>query len=101
MDQTTFWELIDKTRIAANNAPAKQSELLVTELTQLSPEDIMTFQTIHDNLLDDAFIADLWDAAYIIGCGCGDDGFRDFRDWLIGHGKQVFSNAINDAESLV
>jgi hypothetical protein len=101
MDRAAFWELIDKTRSVSDDDSRRQSELLINELAQRSPEDIMAFQTIHTGLFDDAYIADLWDAAFVISCGCSDDGFMDFRDWLIARGEAVFRGAIDDPESLV
>ena len=55
---------------------------------------------MHD-LLDKAYVATLWDAADIIGCGCSDDGFWDFRGWLIAQGQKVYENALSDPESLL
>jgi hypothetical protein len=43
----------------------------------------------------------LWAAAYIIGGGCSDDGFSDFRGWLICRGEKVYEAALRDPESLV
>jgi hypothetical protein len=101
MDLANFWELIDKTRSTSDGDPAKQSELLIIELARRSPEDIIAFMTIHYDLFCESYNADLWDAAYVINCGCSDDGFMDFRDWLIGRGEKVFRDAIVDPESLV
>lgn len=47
-----------------------------------------------------AYRWDLWGAAYIIAGGCSDDGFVDFRSWLISMGRHVFESAIENAESL-
>lgn len=101
MDTATFWEMIDKTREAANGDPRIQSDLLTEELAQLPENDILTFDSIFRDLRDQAYIADLWDAAHVIGCGCSDDGFLEFREWLIGRGKEVFDKALADPESLV
>ena len=32
--------------------------------------------------------------------GCSDDGFSDFRMWLIAQGKEVYLNALKDPDSL-
>jgi hypothetical protein len=47
-----------------------------------------------------AFQWDLWGAAYLIGGGCSDDGFADFRNWLISMGRRVFEEAVSSADSL-
>jgi len=100
MDTTTFWELINETRQSSGGEPTKQGELLVAALSQLSEDDILTYQEILDDLEDEAYIVELWNMAYIMDCGCGDDGFMDFRAWLIGQGKDVYEKALVDPESL-
>lgn len=43
----------------------------------------------------------LWDAASIIKeYGCGDDGFLDFRSWLVAQGKEVYLAALKDPDFL-
>ncbi|EKC76209.1 hypothetical protein LEA_04821 [human gut metagenome] len=32
--------------------------------------------------------------------GCSDDGFIDFRAWLIAQGKEVYMNALRDPDTL-
>ena len=101
MDTKEFWQLIDKTHSASGGDPDQQAELLVTELTKLSEAEIIDYQEILDDSQDEAYIAELWEMAYILDMGCGDDGFMDFRAWLIGQGKAVFEKALVDPESLV
>lgn len=50
--------------------------------------------------MDEAYRWDLWAAAYIIGGGCSDDGFMDFRATLISHGREIYEQALEDPESL-
>jgi hypothetical protein len=87
--------------VASNSDPSKQADLLVEALRQLSADEILAFEEILLDLIDKAYNATLWDAADIIGCGCGDSGFVDFRAWLISRGKKVFEDALIDPESLV
>jgi len=100
MDIKAFWELIDKTREAANGDARKQSDLLTEELTNLPEEEIISFDQIFRDLKDKAYIGNLWDAAIVIMGGCGDDGFQEFREWLVGRGKEAYENAIKDPETL-
>jgi hypothetical protein len=100
MDITAFWDLIDKTREASSGDPEKQSDLLVEELARLTVDDVLTFDSIFRDLMDTAYVADLWDAAYVIDCGCSDDGFSSYREWLIGRGKEAYDKALADPESL-
>jgi hypothetical protein len=101
MDIDEFWKLIDITRQAADGDVSKQADLLVEILVKRPLDQILAYGAIMDDLIDNAYDAALWDAADIIGCGCSDDGFWEFRGWLIAHGKQVYENAINDPESLL
>jgi len=100
MDVETFWKLIHTTREASGDDTSKQADLLVNALVPLSIDEIFAFETVWYDVMDFAYDAALWDAAYIIGCGCGDDGFRDFLAWLIAQGKEVYETALDDPESL-
>lgn len=101
MDIEFFWNLIEKTFEASIGNLSKQVELLTELLTQSSVDDIADYKTILDNLMDNAYDAGLWDAAIIINCGCSDDGFTDFRAWLIAQGKDVYEKALVEPEILV
>ena len=52
-------------------------------------------------MCDLAYTWKLWGAAYMIGGGCSDDGFIDFRYGLIAKGQTVFEAAVRDPDSLV
>jgi Protein of unknown function (DUF4240) len=103
MDIEQFWKLIEETHQDSQGDPRKQADLLVGELAKLSEADILSYQSILDDLKDKAYIAELWDVAFIMasGWGCSDDGFIDFRAWLIGQGQAVFEKALSDPEILV
>lgn len=100
MDQTLFWKLIDKSRRAANGDPEEQIDCLGDELLKLEPDDIAVFDKILSEYHAQAYNWGLWGAAYIIGGGCSDDGFADFRGWLISRGKEAYELALADPESL-
>jgi len=42
----------------------------------------------------------LWCCAYLIGGGCNDDRFSDFRSGLLFLGREIFENALTDADGL-
>lgn len=100
MDISSFWELIDKAREDSRGDPFKQADLLTKVLAQYPEEDILSYDSILWELMDKAYIADLWHAAYILCCGCSDDGFMDFRAWLIGQGEEIYEKALVNPESL-
>ena len=61
-------------------------------------------QNFHDILHAYEDLADkfgLWDAAGVMKeYGCSDDGFIDFRAWLIAQGREVYFAALADPDSL-
>lgn len=101
MDVEEFWKLIDTTRETSGGDISKHADLLVKALAQLPVDKILDYETIMYDLMDNAYDAVLWDAAYVIGCGCGDSGFSDFRAWLIAQGQDVYDRALSDPEGLV
>jgi hypothetical protein len=101
MDIEAFWRLIDATRKVSGDDVSRQADLLVDEVVQFSADEILAYHAIMDELMDKAYDAALWDAADIIGCGCSDDGFYEFRGWLIAQGKEVYEKALADPESLI
>lgn len=101
MNIIEFWKLIDKTREAAKGDARKQSVLLTEELAKLTEKEIISFEQIFRDLKDKAYIGNLWDAATLIMYGCSDSGFDEFREWLVGRGKEAYENAIDNPETLV
>jgi hypothetical protein len=102
----TFWQVIAASRAGFDPARrdgnmAAQTERLNQLLEALPTSDIQSFGRIFHGLFWSAYRWVLWAAAYIIGGGCSDDGFTDFRYWLISMGRDVFTRALADPESLV
>jgi hypothetical protein len=101
LDELTFWSLIEQIRHEALDDGDKQVELLFQALVQLTKDEILAFYRIMNQQMNLSKTAELWNAASIITCGCSDDGFLDFRAWLIGQGKNMFEMVLKDPESLV
>jgi Protein of unknown function (DUF4240) len=101
MNKETFWKIIDSSRQEAANDPDVQIDTLEEALSKLSPEDIVAFDRWMREYHLRAYTWELWAAAYIIGGGCSDDGFMDFRGWLISKGEKVYEAAFADPETLV
>jgi hypothetical protein len=95
MDYLQFWHLVDSTRGQEDRA-----EKLAKLLEGHSPEDIVRFRLVYDDLMHAANKVDLWGAAYTINGGCSDDGFYYFREGLIELGQPVFEAAVKDPDSL-
>jgi hypothetical protein len=95
-----FWELVDESRHRAKGHSVIQIALLKEMLEGLPPEEIVAFGHRFDELHARAYTWDLWGAAYLVGGGCSDDGFADFRGWLISQGEEVYESALANPESL-
>ncbi|MEZ4456519.1 MAG: DUF4240 domain-containing protein [Gemmatimonadales bacterium] len=97
MTRDQFWTVIDSARRLDPDEPA---EGLRKVLGRLKLAEIAGFQAHFDELFDAACRWDLWGAAYLMGGGCSDDGFIDFRYGLISHGRRVYEAALADPDSL-
>ena len=95
-----FWELIDEARRRAKGNSEDQLALLGKMLGELPEDQIVAFGTAFDQHHARGYTWDLWGAAYLIGGGCSDDGFADFRGWLISQGQSVYDAALSNPESL-
>jgi hypothetical protein len=106
MEIGRFWEIIELSRRKlrldeSDGNMERQRQEFEALLSELSPEEIIAFDRQLIEQMNTAYRWDLWGAAYIIASGCSDDGFVDFRGWLISMGRQVFESAMADVESLV
>jgi hypothetical protein len=108
MNETWFWEIIDKSRARARELPSRphqdfidrHSQALAEMLRQLPAEKIADFDHCFWTIHRQAYRWDLWGYAYWLHGGCSDDGFTDFRSCLISLGKDAFLAALNDPDSL-
>lgn len=97
MDKAQFWQLIEASQNKKRDCE-KQTAKLEQLLVKLDAEEILSFDGIFSSLWKEAYNWDLWAVAYIVGGGCSDDSFMDFRRWLIGQGQGYFEAALRDPE---
>jgi hypothetical protein len=95
--KTQFWEHVHKTR---RRDPEAHCERLEERLAKLPPDEILRFERWWWTLAREAYAWNLWGAAYLINGGCSNDGFMDFRDWLILQGRKVFEAAVKNPDTL-
>lgn len=100
MPESTFWQIIDNVnkKVNANNF---KDELLETELADYSLKNTAAFHLQVQRLANRATSVELWCAADLLTYGVDEDGFLDFRYWLIGSGRLVYDAAIANPDSLV
>lgn len=101
MNKATFWKLIDASRKNSGGNLDEQVADLLARVEQLDPNEIVEFGKLFGEYCGRAYTWDLWAAAYILNGGCSDDGFLDFRGWLISRGERVYKEALRDPETLV
>lgn len=97
MEWKQFWKVIE----AGYRADGPDHfEALKAELDRLTWVEVIAFQVRLDEAMAAANRLDLWGAATLIQGGCSDDGFRDFRAWLVGRGRHPYEAALKDPDSL-
>ena len=97
INKDTFWALIAQ----AKEHPGGPSEWLMERLMDLGPEQAKKFDDIACAYTSLAYQYGLWTAASVMERGgCTDDGFTDFRGWLIAQGRDVYMAALKDPDSL-
>jgi uncharacterized protein DUF4240 len=105
MTMDEFWAIIDKSRAGWDDQrrdgnQRQQLHDLKELLSQLLPEEVVGFERHLERMFHRAYRWDLWHAAFLVGDGCSDDGFMDFRGWLISMGRPNYERALAAVESL-
>jgi hypothetical protein len=95
-----FWNLIETVHRASDGDMDRKCELLDAELRRLPLDEVRSFHAHFYECLDRAYAEELWAAAYIIGSGCSDDSFSDFRSTLISMGRETYERALADPQLL-
>ena len=100
MTLDTFWELVERSRPAVGSK-GEHADALVEMLTTLEVEAIIEFERHLFARKSESYRHDLWLACYLLSEGyASDDGFKDFRSYLISRGRTVFESAVRDPDSL-
>jgi hypothetical protein len=102
MDVNEYWQLVARARHAASDAANidEVAEQLQALLKTLDLGQIKEAAEACIKLSRDAYSWKLWGAAYLINGGCSDDGFDYFIGWLVGQGREVYTNALIDPDGL-
>ncbi|HEY1171252.1 MAG TPA: DUF4240 domain-containing protein [Verrucomicrobiae bacterium] len=100
MTPDQFWTLVERVHHASKGDMDRKCELLEAELRKFSLAEVRSFHAYFTECYDLAYHWPLWAAAYIIGHGCSDDSFMDFRSTLISMGRSTFEQALANPEYL-
>lgn len=99
MTREQFWQIIE-----ATTAPTQeeQLEMCKRELQQLSLQELTGFRRQFMEFHFAAYHWDLWLVVWLWDGGmCSDDGFADFRSWLISRGRATYEAALRDPDALI
>lgn len=101
INQDSFWDLIHEAKNACGQDMDAMLAYLKDRLVSMGHAQAQNFHDIIHAYEDLADKFGLWDAAGIMKeYGCSDDGFIDFRAWLIAQGREVYFAALADPDSL-
>ena len=101
MSKDAFWALIQEAKTACGQDLNAMEYYLQEQHVSMGPAAAKNFHDILQTYEELADLYGLWDAVSVIKeYGCSDDGFIDFRAWLIAQGKEVYMNALRDPDTL-
>jgi hypothetical protein len=94
-----FWQLIDAARAEATT-DRPFADALADLLAARSRQEIVAYEGTFDQVRSTLYRWDLWAAAYLIGGGCSDDAFLDFRAGVIALGHTMYDQVLAFPDSL-
>lgn len=101
IDKETFWQLIGEMKVECGQDMDASIRWMKQRLLEMPPEQSLRFHALVHGYEDAADKYGLWSVASLIKeYGCSDDGFIDFRAWLIAQGKETYMAALADPDSL-
>src|ERR1700733_10022611 len=95
-----FWAVIDRPTADRPGSPAEGAKRAIADLAARDPDEIVAWGRHLDKVMAASGKEDLWAAAYLINGGASEDGFDNFRGWLIAHGRDVLARAVREPDSL-
>ena len=93
MDRNMFWGIIDSVN-AGGTYPDQEIQRcrLTAALEKHTMEELLDWQLILEEYMQSACRQDILAAAAAWGVPCLEDGFSQFRAWLIAGGEEVYRN---------
>ncbi|MFC8430377.1 DUF4240 domain-containing protein [Streptomyces sp. NPDC057253] len=100
MNEDRFWTIIESARTSSAASGSPFDESLVDHLCGCPSQEILEYAERFDEVHDALYRWDVWAAAYLIGGGCSDDSFMDFRAGVIASGRDWYERTVLDPDSL-
>ncbi|MFB6889349.1 DUF4240 domain-containing protein [Kitasatospora sp. NPDC056327] len=94
-----FWALVAQAR-ARTTAARTFAEQLTELLTGRPRDEIVAFELRFNHLHGALYRWDVWAAGYLVGGGCSDDSFMDFRAGVIALGRDWYERVLASPDSL-
>ncbi|MFE7560563.1 DUF4240 domain-containing protein [Kitasatospora sp. NPDC057500] len=94
-----FWALIADAGTRAASEPTF-ADRLTELLTGRTRDEVVAFERRFTALHDALYRWDVWAAGYLIGGGCSDDSFIDFRTGVIALGRDRYGRVLAAPDSL-
>ena len=101
MNKEMFWQLIDESREACKENIKDMAKYLEGRLSSLSLDDAKSFCGIFDTYHKAAGLDGIASVGNLMNHEMlTDDGFIDFRNWLIAQGKEIYLETMKNPEIL-
>ena len=101
MNKETFWKLIGEAKDVCEKDMEGMSKYLEGRLSSLSLDEVKSFCGIFDTYHRAANKDGIASVGHLMNHEMmSDDGFTDFRNWLIAQGKEIYMDAIKNPEKL-
>ena len=106
MNKNVFWKMVDSAKAGSGDDYEKMGRKITQELSMMSPQDIILYKDINDHYVQLANREGVYESGSELQhpgerSGLSDDGFTDYRCWLIGQGKDVYMNAMSNPDSVL
>ena len=95
-----FWAVIGRATADRPASPAEVAKRAAADLATHDPDEIVAWGRHLDKVMVASGTQDLWAAAYLINGGCSEEGFDNFRGWLIAHGREAVARSVRSPDSL-
>ena len=98
IDESLFWQLIDKARKISTDQFNFLDNLKST-LEGFNPKELRNFDKLLKTKANELDTWEHWALAYIVRRGCGDDAFDYFKVWAVSKGQKAFNSIKNIDEN--
>lgn len=99
MTPDEFWSIIASAR--ATTEPGRSpASAVVRHLAEASPEAILDYEEQFQEASSLLSRWDVWAAGYLIGGGCSDDRFMDFRAGIVSLGRDWYERVARNPDAL-